>query len=369
MKRGIIITCTVLALIAVGFGAWKYFNRDPYIKKPLPELPVPPLRSLAKDRGIQLGNFAALKYLRERPYSEILSTEFEYVTLDGEPNWKFEDSTFRPARDKYDFSHIDQVLDFASQNNLPVRYQHLLWGDEKWLPDWLKDGNYSNQELLKIIDEHIATVTARYKGHIREYTVVNEAFSRELKKGGNEDWWGKKLGHAYIDQAFRDARAGDPNAILILNDFDNEKQNDVSDNMYNYIKDAKARGVPIDGIGMQMHISGDSPASRDEVAKNMRRFHDIGVKVYVTEFDVNMHGVAGSQDDKNKRQAEIYHDMLGACVDVGPDTCPNFGFLGLVDRQSWYKGIGVNDATPLMFTDDYQPKPAFFAVRDVLQNH
>jgi GH35 family endo-1,4-beta-xylanase len=59
--------------------------------------------------------------------------------------------------------------------------------------------------------------------------------------------------------------------------------------------------------------------------------------------------------------------MLRACLQVGPSVCPNFGFLGLVDRQSWYNGIGLDDADPLLFKSDYSPKPAFFAIRDILQ--
>ncbi len=91
----------------------------------------------------------------------------------------------------------------------------------------------------------------------------------------------------------------------------------------------------------------------------MRRFAGLGIKVYVAEFDVNMHDVEGTDKQKDEKQAKIYSDMLGACLEVGPIVCPNFGFLGLIDRQSWYNGIGLNDANPLLFRSDYTPKPAF----------
>jgi endo-1,4-beta-xylanase len=360
------IGLVVLVLATMG-GLWLTRDTDSYVVQAMPELPVPPLKELGERKGIQVGSFASLKYLRERPYSEILASEFEYAIIDGEPNWTFEDFTLRPTSDTYDFSHLDQVFDFADQNNMPVRVQHLLWGDEKWLPAWLKEGNYNNEELLQIIQEHIETVGARYAGRVREYTVVNEAFSRELETGGNKDWWGDRLGTEYIDKAFIWAREADPDAILILNDFGNETEGDISNLMYTYIKDAKARGIPIDGLGMQMHISGESIPPKDKVISNMRRFADLGVKIYVTEFDVNMHNFNGSNEDKDKKQAEIYKELVGACVEVGPEVCPNFGFLGLVDRQSWYQGIGIKDAEPLMFRDDYTPKPAFFAVREALE--
>lgn len=358
-------------LLLCGAGAITYavvHNPDPYTTKAPPQLPDPPLKELAERRGVQVGSFASLKYLRERPYTDILSSEFNYAIIDGEPNWRFEDFNLRPSRDGFDFAHLDQVFDFADQNDMPVRVQHLLWGDEKWLPDWLTKGNFSNEELLDIIHKHIATVGERYKGKVREYTVVNEAFSRKLITGGNHDWWGERLGYDYIDKAFIWAHEADPGAVLVLNDFGNETEGNISNLMYDYIKDAKSRGIPIDALGMQMHISGSDAPSKEKVVSNMQRFAGLGVKIYITEFDVNMHDVEGTDKEKDDRQAEIYSDMLEACLEVGPNLCPNFGFLGLIDRQSWYNGIGLDDADPLLFKSDYTPKPAFFAVRETLQN-
>lgn len=330
-------------------------------------MPNPPLKELAERRGIQIGSFASLKYLRERAYTDILASEFNYAIIDGEPNWRFEDFTLRPSKEGFDFADLDKVFDFADQNDLPVRVQHLLWGDEKWLPEWLTKGNFSAEDLLYIIHNHIATVGARYKGRVREYTVVNEAFSRKLVTGGNHDWWGERLGYDYIDKAFVWAHEADPAAILILNDFGNETEGDISNLMYDYIKDAKARGIPINALGMQMHISGTNAPTKDKVVANMRRFAALGVTIYVTEFDVNMHDYKGSDEEKDSRQAEIYSDMLGACLEVGKEICPNFGFLGLIDRQSWYNGIGLEDANPLLFRSDYTPKPAFYSIRKTLE--
>ncbi|MDO8471877.1 MAG: endo-1,4-beta-xylanase [bacterium] len=344
------------------------YNPDPYTTKAPPPLPNPPLKDLASSREVQIGSFASLKYLRERAYAEILASQFNYAIIDGEPNWRFENHTLRPSKSTFDFADLDRVFDFAEQNGMPVRVQHLLWGDDKWLPDWLTKGNFSDKELLAIIHNHIQTVGNRYKGRVREYTVVNEAFSRELETGGNKDWWGQQLGRQYIDQAFLWAHETDPNAILILNDFGNETEGEISNLMYDYIKGAKSRGIPIDAIGMQMHISGTNVPAKEKVVANMRRLSNLGITVYVTEFDVNMHDTSRNKKVKYADQAKIYSEMLGACLEVGPDICPNFGYLGLIDRQSWYNDIGLNDANPLMFFDDYTPKPAFYAVRQTLEN-
>lgn len=368
-KQKIVLGGVLLVLLLIGtpIFVYDYMHRDKYIHQAPTELPTPPLKALAEKRGLQIGAFASLKYLRERPYSQILTNEFEYLIIDGEPNWKFEDHELRPAIDKFDFADVDHVFQFADENNMPVRVQHLLWGDDKWLPDWLKNGNYSKQQLLDIIHNHIMTVGQRYKGKVREYSVVNEAFSRKLGTDGNHDWWGERLGEEYIDSAFKWAREADPNAILILNDYSNETESPVSNLVYDYIKGAKARGIPIDAIGMQMHVGGGSALAKADVVKNMKRFGELGLKVYVTEFDVNMHDVHESKDKEDEIQVKVYGDMLGACLEVGPSVCPNFGYLGLTDRQSWYHGIGLDDANPLMFDDDFKPKPAFFEVRRVLE--
>ena len=372
MKKSLFIASAILLItpLVLITAFFVFRNDDPYVSKAAPDLPRPPLKELAEERGLQIGTFASLKYLRERPYRDIIASQFEYVIVDGEPNWKFEDHTLRPSETEFDFSDMDQVFAFADENDMPVRVQHLLWGDEKWLPDWLKNGNYTPEQLQEIIRDHIATVGARYKGRVREYTVVNEAFSRKLETGGNRDWWGERLTtEQYIDFAFLEARKADPNAILILNDFGNEKESEISNLMYDYIKAAKSRGIPIDGIGMQMHIDAATAASKEEVVKNMQRFKDLGVKIYITEFDVNMQGVDESPEAEEQKQAGIYRDMLGACLEVGVDACPNFGLLGLIDRQSWYNGIGSTEANPLMFNDDYTPKAAFFALRDELSRN
>ncbi len=366
-RKLIYIASAIVVIGVAGLLVHNYTQRDKYIHQAPTELPTPPLKELAERKGIQIGSFASLKYLRERPYSDLLNTQFEYLIIDGEPNWKFETHELRPSIDKFDFADLDHVFAFADENDMPVRVQHLLWGDDKWLPDWLKNGNYSKEQLLDIIKNHINTVGKRYKGKVREYTVVNEAFSRKLKTGGNHDWWGEHIGEEYIDVAFKTAREADPKAILLLNDFGNETEGDISNLMYDYVKSALSRGIPIDGIGMQMHLGGESAPSKEDVVKNMRRFGDLGLKVYVTEFDVNMHDVHKSKEEKEQIQAKVYGDMLGACIEVTPAVCPNFGYLGLIDRQSWYGGIGLKDADPLMFDDDYNPKPAFFETRRVLE--
>lgn len=331
-----------------------------------PDLPDPPLKELADKHRVQIGNHAILTRLKERAYADILAGEHHFVLADNTPNWYFADGGLRPAKDRYNFKQMDKVMAFAQRNNMPVQAHHFLWGEEKWLPNWLKEGRFSPEELMDLIREHILTVGGHYKGQIREWTVVNEAFSRGQNIYGLRDWWGDNTGgKEYIDHAFGWARQADPNAKLILNDFNNESINKVSDEMYEYIKDAKKRGVPIDGVGMQMHIDGTHPPTKDEVINNMRRFGKLGIKVYVTEFDVNMNDVRAEADDKDKIAGNIYYEMMRACIESG--VCHSFAILGITDKETWYKHMGLDDPRPLPFDERYKPKPAYFSLRQALK--
>jgi len=142
--------------------------------------------------------------------------------------------------------------------------------------------------------------------------------------------------------------------------------NDISNAMYDYAKDALKRGIPIDGIGMQMHLDGTHPPVKDEVKSNMKRFGELGLKVYVTELDVNMNDVQADQEARDKIQANIYYEVMRACIES--EVCNSFALLGITDKETWYNYLpGTPNANPLIFDANYNPKPAFHSLRNALE--
>jgi len=364
---------SLLLLILILFFGASYFYRQSN-KPTTPVLAEPSLTVLAKNQGVQLGNFAIRNHLDDKPYTDILKSQFDFVLADNTPNWYFTDGGLRPTRDTYNWKQMDQIMDFAQHNNKPVEAHHYLWGEQKWLPDWLKNGNYNKEQLMQIIHEHISTVGQRYQGKVQQWTVVNEAFTRQQHLFNLNDWWADNTGgQDYIDQAFIWARQADPHSKLLLNDFNNESINDTSNAMYDYVKAARGRGIPIDGISiivtmlerMQMHLDGGHPPTKDEVISNMKRFADLGVEVYVTEFDVNMNDVKANANDKNRIQENIYYEMMRACIES--KVCHSFAYLGITDAETWYNHIGLQDPRPLMFDKKYRPKPAYYGTRTALE--
>ncbi len=335
----------------------------------------PGLRGLAQQNGITTGTDFELNIMRDPRAMSIMNRDFDVAVIDD-----FSSTGVWKARGEYDFSSIDAVVNYALQNGFKIRASHLIFGATEnstyGIPDWLKNSNYSRQEYIQILQEYITAIISRYKGKVTEWSIANEAFSRLPWAG--LDFWMSKIGPEYIEIAFRAARAADPNGVLILNDDYNESPRDattsfVVNKMLATVKTLKAKGVPIDVVGMQMHLLGKNspvPPKETDVLATMQKFGDLGVKIYITELDVDVSKVPGTQAQKWAYEATVYHDMLQACLES--KVCTSFATWGISDATSWLSCVGagcsqIPPADPLMFDREYNPKPAYFAVQDLLQ--
>lgn len=327
-----------------------------------PNLPKPPLKDLAQSHSVALGAHVLNVRLKDNVYRQILASQFAYVVSDREAHWDI----LRPSSTDYDFVKLDAVLNFANSHNMPTEVHHLLWGDQAFLPDWLKNGSYTKEQLRQLMHDHINTVLSRYKSQVATWTVVNEIFTRQQHVYGLHDWWADQLGGpTYVDDAFKWARQADPQATLLINDFNNEIENAVSNAEYAYLKGAKARGVPIDGVGMQMHINAANPPTKQAVIANMQRFATLGYKVYVTEFDVNINSLDGDAASKRSVEAQITYDMVRACIES--KVCQSFDEFGITDKQDLLKSLARTDAHSYLFDSRYRPKPSFYSFRQAWQ--
>src|SRR5205807_10088662 len=137
-------------------------------------------------------------------------------------------------------------------------------------PNWLTNGHFCRGQLIAILRDHIHTVVGRYRGRVAQWDVVNEGIS-----GG---FWLDGIGPDYVDMAFRFAHEADASAKLFYNDTDDEGLGGRANAVYDAVKALKARGVPIDGVGLEAHFDLNSPPLSDVVA-NMRRLKDLGLEV------------------------------------------------------------------------------------------
>lgn len=321
----------------------------------------PTLRALAQARGIAIGAAVDAEALQsDSQYRDILGQQFNILT----PENAMKIVTIQPERNVYNFKDADAVVAFAMAHNMQVRGHVLVWGLNYVLPSWLTGGNFSRNTLIAILRDYIYTVVSRYRGRVSIWDVVNEAVDPNGSLGSS--FWLQKIGPDYIDMAFRWAHEADPQALLFYNDY-GEGLSRKSDAIYALVKGLLHRGVPLNGVGLQMHVSvGASPMPQDVLA-NMQRLAALGLQVQITEMDVQIQRAGGTLPEKLAEQANIYRDMLAVCLEV--TKCTAFEMWGFTDRYSWiYASTGHADA-PLIFDSLYHPKPAYFALLAELANN
>ncbi|MBS7653662.1 MAG: endo-1,4-beta-xylanase [Candidatus Bathyarchaeia archaeon] len=318
---------------------------------------IPSLRNLAEKCGIYIGAAVERSLLDIPDYAYALKQEFNILTTENA--LKF--GPVHPQRDAYSFSDADYIISFAESNGMKVRGHTLVWHQQ--LPSWVAQGNYSREEWISIIREHIMTVVGRYKGRIYAWDVINEAIADD---GTLRDTiWLRNIGPEYIEMAFRWAHEADPQAILFYNDYGAEGLNVKSNAIYNLVKSLLEKGVPIHGVGLQMHVSLENPSNPQEVAANIKRLNDLGLEVHITEMDVRIRMPARWED--LVEQAKIYRDFLRVCLSA--ERCKAFVMWGFTDKYSWIPGYFSGYGAALIFDESYVPKPAYYYIAATFIEH
>jgi endo-1,4-beta-xylanase len=324
------------------------------------------LRQVAEKIGLLVGTAVNPALFSQPEYAKTLTAQFNMVEPENQMKW----AATEPSHGVFDFRAGDRVVQFAQARSMKVRGHNLLWG--KYNPVWLKRGRFTPPQLCRIMKNHIQMVVRHYRGQVFAWDVVNEALDSEghLRHTVWYDEPGIGLagkGTAYIAQAFRWAHQADPQALLFYNEVGADGINARSDAMYEMVKDFKRLGVPISGVGLQMHVfnRGDILS---QLARNIARFTKLGVEVQITEMDVAL-PVAGDSLASNSRlewQAKIYRSVATACAEN--PGCTAFQMWGFTDRYSWIPGYtqGKRGAA-LIFSAEYRPKPAYQAVVEAFQ--
>jgi endo-1,4-beta-xylanase len=330
-------------------------------------IPEQSLRDAAQASGLLIGTAVRPAHLSEAAYASTLAREFNMVEPEDVLKWE----TVHPERQAFDFSQGDQIVDFAIRHGMKVRGHTLVWHQQN--PKWLTEEKYTSSELAQILEQHIKTVVGHYRGKIFAWDVANEAFDElhpgELRSTIWRDQPGIGLatnGTSYIERCFRWAHEADPQALLFYNEAEAEVVNPKSDAIYAMVRDFRQRGVPIDGVGFQMHIA-HQRADVASISANIKRFTALGVQVHITEMDVALpvdaQGNARPYD--LQLQADIYRQIAGACL--AHPGCTAIQTWGFTDKYSW---IGSHSkqtqGAALLFDRSYQPKPAYEALRNVL---
>ncbi len=328
--------------------------------------PPETLRDLAALHHILIGAAVPSRLLSDSQYTAILTSEFSQ--LEPENEMKFAPIHPRPDSDPqpYNFAGADALVAFARDRGLLVRGHTLVW--HKQTPDWIAKGNFASPQLADVLHNHIRTVVSRYASKVYAWDVVNEAFDTD---GSLRDtvWYNQPgiaagAGTKYIEQALRWAHEADPSAKLFYNDYDAEELNAKSDAIYAMAKDFKQRGVPLDGIGFQAHLTlkFDDAAKLESLAKNLDRFAKLGLELNITELDIRLDDASPAS---LAAQAKLYGEIASACVHQ--PACKLIQTWGITDKYSWIPRTFPGHGWALLWDENFQKKPAYDAFRSALR--
>ena len=329
--------------------------------------------------GILAGCAVSVRSLRsDAAYKKLLQEQVGIVVAESE----FKFGPLRPTPTTFFFEDADYLASFAAANGMKLRGHNFVW--HRQLPKWF-DSYVTRDNAEQVLVNHIEQVGGRYAGKIQSWDVVNEAIqvSDGLPGGFRNSPWQKVLGGegpvpAYIEVAYRTARRVDPKALLVYNDYGIEGEDDASakkrEAVMGLLREMQRRQVPLDALGVQSHISavnkdGSVPVYGSGLMKMIAEARKMGLKVLVTEMDVNDRYLAPAIGPRDAAVAKMYGSYLGTVL-RDPAVIAVLTW-GITDKYTWLdredSRADGEPERPLPFDAEMQPAPAFAAEVKALQ--
>lgn len=343
----------------------------------LPYVPAPPkpgqLRN-AWQNNFKVGSATEVWQVDEDILTKKrLQTQFNSVTAE----YTMKAAFIAPTEGVYDFSQADALWDYASANGMSMRGHALLWHEST--PAWMLTG--SPAQIKMKLETYITAVVTHFKGRITDWDVVNEVISNDDYQDSpyrNTNWLAAAGGPQYIKWAFDAARAADPDARLFLNDYSTELPGKRA-RLITVAQDLLDLGVPLDGIGHQMHLRLTSSVPGALAAIDAVDGLFAGLVNQVTELDISVYTDPGScwetgtncipdvgnpmPRDMAKQQGQMLRDLFtGWALRPSVDSVT---LWGVRDNFSWLNTNPVPRFNhPLLFDHSGEAKPAFYALAD-----
>lgn len=300
-------------------------------------------------------------YFSDPAKTTLLKRHFNSLTAENQMKW----STLQPTEGSFNFTSADQIVDFAIANGMKVRGHTLCWHNQ--VPAWIfKDGTLtaSKELVLQSLRTHITTVMTHFKGKVYAWDVVNEAIDDGSATYRASQWY-TICGEDFIIEAFKAARAADPDAKLFYNDYsaiDPVK----SEKIYSLLVKLKEQNL-VDGIGLQGHWNIQYP-SNDLIIAAFDKYKSLGLELQITELDVSVY--TSNSDPESlytanlaQKQASAYGRFFAAFRNY-KSSITSVTFWGLADNNTWLDNFPVSGRKnyPLLFDGNYNPKQAYFTI-------
>lgn len=309
-------------------------------------------------------------------YRTTLIAQHNSITIENAVKWP----TVHPAINTFDFTGGDYIADFCTAKNKRLHGHCLLW--YQFNPGWLNNFTGDSLAWENLMKTHIQTVVGHYKGRATGWDVVNEAFRDDDGTLRIEDRnadplyddgciWARHLGRDYMARAFQYAHEADPDALLFYNEYGQEWSDAKTNAIVNMVNDFKARGIPVHGLGLQMHI--DINTSNTGIATAIEKLAATGLQIHISELDISVNpandaslsyssALQNTQAEKFVYMVQQYKKLVPAAQQYGITTW-NVG-----DKDSWIRSFILRRDWPLLFDDNYEKKTCYFSFRKALKN-
>jgi endo-1,4-beta-xylanase len=281
--------------------------------------------------------------------------------------WSLKPGFLKPDRDApVRFEEADGIYAFARDAGLAIHGHTLFWhGDPlKWVT--------SEADARRAYLALLAQVMGRYPQTI-SWDVANEVIADPGTLWRDQAPIRDEAG--FVAALFREAGRLAPGRELCLNDYNLECGRDWCSlkraRMLSVLDDLRNRGAPVTAVGLQSHLSSKHGLDLTELTRFIREIGDRGLRVYISELDVNDVSFPDDTKQRDAAVAAMYREYLEAVL--SEPAVKRVVFWGLSDRDHWLVRGDVDDARPAgesrpgLFDRQLNPKPAFWAVLEALQ--
>ncbi|WP_317231564.1 endo-1,4-beta-xylanase [Clavibacter capsici] len=391
-RRGLAALASAAALVtavAVGVPAGSASAAAP--STPVPGMQVPALKDVLGSAGIEHVGVAMGGDEVRGTSAALIQRHFNALT----PENAGKADAIQPVEGRFDFTGIDQLLDFADAHGMKMYFHVDFWMPQT--PAWffLDHGrpltnSPADQALLrarmeahvKAISDHIASRYPKGGSPIWAMDVVNEVI--DDGPNGNphhmkDTRWFQVLGEGFVDEGFRLAKRYFPGVKLFINDYNTDVPSKRTDYL-GLISDLLKRGVPVEGVSHQAHVGIRSSVAELRTSIEAVKALDPDLLEAISELDVSASQAAATGNSQNRNHtAPIYSNPDDTAAAVGwfyrdlftmirqeAGDLESVTFWGSDNSRSWLRGGSIDQPweRPLPFGDHQEAMPAYWGIVD-----
>ncbi len=332
-------------------------------------LPITPLPTLKGSAPFLIGASIDPTFLRNNlRYRETLISEFNSITIEN----MMKMNNIQPERARFDYARANELVSFANQEKMRIHGHALVWHEA--LPGWISTFQGDSLAWENLFKTHIQTVASYYKGKLAGWDVVNEAIDND---GGTRNdnssqgsIWRRKLGADYIARAFLYAKEADPNAILFYNDYAQESNPKKLEAILRMVEDLRKSNVPVEGLGLQMHIHINTPDAG--IVNAITKYVKTGLKIHISELDIQLNPSNETLERPTVAQLEAQRLKFLTVVRAYKTLVPKEQQYGITqwnvgDADSWLRTYLKKNEFPLPFDMNYEKKVSYYGILEGLR--